>query len=63
MSASLTIRRFGYIASLLIFILGATLFYNESHTFWNSLSAAFLSSLLVLISFIMISWLVQVFTK
>ncbi|CUI16810.1 hypothetical protein PNK_1193 [Candidatus Protochlamydia naegleriophila] len=63
MSVGSMIKWGGYLVSVLVFIFGTILFYNDTKNLLSSLSAAILSALLVLISFIMISWLAQVFTK
>ncbi|WP_068469545.1 hypothetical protein [Candidatus Protochlamydia phocaeensis] len=53
----------GYIASLAVLIFGFLLFYGDTQEFFSSISAAVLSALLVLISFIALSWLARVFTR
>ncbi len=63
MSIGSMIKWAGYLVSFLVFIFATILFYNDTKNLLSSLSAAVLSALLVLISFIMISWLAQVFTK
>lgn len=63
MPTGVMIRRLSYVASALIFIFCFILFYNDSKETISSLFAALLTALLTLVSFIMIGWLIQVFTK
>jgi hypothetical protein len=58
-----TYKQVEYIATLAIFLLGFFLFYSQTAELLSSLVAAVLSAALVWISFIMIGWLSQVFTK
>lgn len=59
----MTYNRIANIATLVTLIGGLLLFYSDSGAFLSSLTAAILSAALVWISFLMIGWLTQVFTK
>ena len=58
-----TFKRVEYGITLLTLIGGSLLFFSQTHELLSSLVAAILSAALVWISFIMIGWLAQVFTK
>lgn len=51
------------ISSLLVFVFSFLLFYDDNQKIAGSFSAAFLCALLFWVSFIMLSWLVRVFTR
>jgi hypothetical protein len=53
------VKYFGYIATGVVFLLGFLLFYYETADLIGSLFAALCSALLVLGSFIIISWILQ----
>lgn len=57
------VRWVGYAVTLATLVFGFMLFYSNTQELVGSLFAAFLSAALVLVSFIMFSWLIQVFTK
>lgn len=51
------------IISLFVFILTFFIFFRETQELLSSLTAALLSTLLVLASLIIVSWFIRVFTK
>jgi 4-amino-4-deoxy-L-arabinose transferase-like glycosyltransferase len=63
MNAATIIKWTGYIASVAILIFGFLFLYSHTHEWISSLTAAILSSLLVLVSFIMLRWLAEVFMR
>lgn len=63
MTVAHIIKMLGYILSVATLILGFLLFYSQTQEPIGSLSAAILSSALVLGSFMMLYWLAEVFVK
>ena len=59
----MTYKQFENIGTLITFLVGFFLFYSQTVELLGSLAAALLSAALVWISFVMIGWLAQVFTK
>lgn len=53
----------GYILSIATLLFGFMLFYSDTQEWGKSLAAALISGILVLVSFLMLSWLLQVFLK
>lgn len=53
----------GYILTAVTLIGGFALFYGETQEWIGSLTAAILSAILVLISFMILSWLLKAFLK
>lgn len=63
MDAKSFMKWLGYFISAIVLVLGFLLFYGDTHEPIGSFVAAALSAILTWVSFLMLSWLVQVFLK